>query len=451
MKYEATIIEKKLLAYLHKKHSGAAEELKQLKKDGNLFTQLIESNLLSAEAIYDFLESQFFGCFVCPQCGRQKLTGIVDGATLECPKCNIAMISDTSGNFENMVITGIDDPIIGCEIAQYRVRKFAGGGARGAVYEAVHKSLQRKVALKILKPNFVRANLTYVERFHEEARALARLAHPNIIQIHDAGKDRGLYFMAMEFIPSGSLKDKLKRLGQLWEDEALVIIQQVADALVTAHEKGLIHLDIKPGNIMIEKDGKAKLTDFGLVRQMALKGAEPGELIRGTPAYISPEQARRETLDERSDIYSLGITLFRMLSGVLPYVGSAHDIIRQHSATHHIKRLRTFMPEISREADAIVWKMVRKSPAERYQSARELKEDLTRTLKKQAPMALVEREQQKALRTSVAPATPKTVIKRKAKTEARPVSAAFFIGLGILGVTLAVIAYILIKVLNSRP
>jgi len=448
MARKLTKIEMKLVTKLVKKKLVAKESLKALDRDKNIIGQLIERRLVSAEYMNDFIEAHFYARFVCPECGRKILTGILGAGKLKCPDCGRAPEVDTSNDFSSIEIVDVGDPLVGYELAQYLIKEPAGQGARGVVYRAIHENLQRPVALKVLRPNFVRHNREYVDRFMEEARTLAQLVHPNVIKIYDAGEDNGLYYMAMEFAEGGSLKEKLRRLGTLWEEEALEIVRQIAEALITAHGRGLIHLDIKPANIMITQDGTAKLSDFGLVRQMNLKGAEAGEKIRGTPAYISPEQARNETLDERSDIYSLGISLFRILTGGLPYGGSSHDILRQHGSMHHIKRVRTFKPEISREADAITWKMVRKARDERYQSAVALKEDIERYQNGREPLALAERL---SLKKKKAVKRRERIVQNTADPQAETGKTAFYIGLGILGLALGILAYILLTVLNANP
>ena len=449
MSRKLTKIESRLVKRLLKKNLVSKEDLRSLQRDENIISQLVARRLLSAEYMNDFIEAHFYARFVCRECNRRILTGLLEAKKLRCPGCNEAPELDTSGDFSSLEITNAKDPLIGHEFAQYAIKKRAGQGARGVVYHAIHSSLQRPVALKVLRPNFVRHNREYVDRFTEEARTLAQLVHPNIIKIYDAGDDHGLYYMAMEFAEGGSLKKKLRRLGTLWEEEALGIVRQIADALITAHGKGLIHLDIKPANIMIANDGTAKLSDFGLVRQMEMKGVEAGEKIRGTPAYISPEQARNETLDERTDIYSLGISLFRILTGALPYGGSSKDVLRQHASPHHIKRVRTFKVEVSREADAIVWKMVRKSRDERYQSAFALKEDIERYQNGQEPLALAERlgkRKQKALRHKEAV----EIVQKAADPQVARSRTAFYIGLGILGLAVGILAYILLTVINAN-
>jgi len=204
------------------------------------------------------------------------------------------------------------------EIPGYRFVKELGRGGMADVYLAVQENLNRMVAVKILIPSVFRDSL-FQKRFRREAQTLSKLVHPNIITIYDVGRKGDTYYIVMEYLQE-SLKERIKTLKRRSPDESLLIIRQVAGALFYAHREGFIHRDIKPDNIMFRKDGTPVLLDFGIARPIkaATKLTKTGMSV-GTPNYISPEQAKGETIDGRSDFYSLGVVLFEMLTGRVPY------------------------------------------------------------------------------------------------------------------------------------
>ena len=216
----------------------------------------------------------------------------------------------------------------GCVIDDFILKDKIGEGSVGAVFKAVQQSLERVVALKILFQEYTDAS--GIASFLKEARAAANLSHPNLVQALAVGEENGICYMAMNYISGETLKDRLKMEDRIDVDEALHVVQQVAEALFYAWEESeIIHRDIKPENIMITGDGVAKLTDLGLAMPQSDWHEEME--ISGSPSYMSPEQFAGEKLDTRSDIYSLGITLYQMLTGELPYKGTnIKTVARQH-------------------------------------------------------------------------------------------------------------------------
>ena len=210
-----------------------------------------------------------------------------------------------------------------CVIRGYTILETLGQGGLGVVYKARQDSIGRTVALKVMFPNLV-SNKEYVQRFMREAKVSAELDHPNIVRGIDFGEAEGYYFFAMEYVNGGSLKEIIKEKGIFDEQEAVLVILKIADALKYAENRNLIHRDIKPENIMLTKDGIPKLCDLGLAKTLEstdMSLTRTG-IIMGTPHYISPEQAvGQKDLDIRSDIYSLGITLYHMITGDVPYQG----------------------------------------------------------------------------------------------------------------------------------
>ncbi|HPN85395.1 MAG TPA: protein kinase, partial [Victivallales bacterium] len=238
------------------------------------------------------------------------------GKKIVCPNCskNVAMPSSPFG--------------VGRMIGDYIIEEKLGEGSIGTVYLAHQASLDRKVALKILSEQY--ANAKGMSAFLSEARSAAKLLHPNLVQCFGVGEENGVCYMAMNYIKGKTLKDKIKSNGKIDVDEALHITQQVAEALHCAWEEArLIHRDVKPENIMIDDDGVVKLTDLGLA--MPQTAWHENMEISGSPSYMSPEQFTGEKLDSRSDIYSLGVSLYQMLCGKLPFVGKTlNSVARQH-------------------------------------------------------------------------------------------------------------------------
>jgi serine/threonine protein kinase len=210
---------------------------------------------------------------------------------------------------------------LGRHFPQLEILQLLGQGGMGAVYQARQTKLDRLVAIKILPPEVAR-DPAFAERFTREARALARLNHPNIVTVHDFGDVDGLYYFTMEYVNGHNLRDLLQA-GALPADQTRAIVPQLCDALQYAHDEGLVHRDIKPENILLDKKGRVKIADFGLAR---LVGLTPTYLtltgtheVMGTLLYMAPEQMKRtHTVDHRADIYSLGVVLYEMLTGELP-------------------------------------------------------------------------------------------------------------------------------------
>jgi len=247
-----------------------------------------------------------------------------------------------------------------------------GRGGTHTVYKARQLSMDRLVALKILSPRLA-TNKPYIERLFKEARAVAKLSHVNIIQGIDVGEDSGYFYFAAEFVEGETLGTRLAREGKLVEPEALAITEQVCLALSHFHTAAnMVHGDIKPGNIIITKNGVAKVADLGLARSIG----EVEGVAAGTPQYVSPEQARGGAIDIRSDIYSLGATLFHMVTGAPPFSGSsASEILAKH-LNQPVPPLKGCNPMLSDGINALVQKMMAKNPRERHQSPDELLQEL---------------------------------------------------------------------------
>lgn len=275
--------------------------------------------------------------------------------------------------------------LTGRTLGDYRLLRRLGSGGMGQVYLAEQLSLKREVALKLIRFDVADAE-TAMKRFQVEAETVARLNHPNIVQIYQLGEANGFRFMVLEYVEGRNLRHYLERKGPPDLPICLSIIRQVALALQKAHEVGVVHRDIKPENILLTRRVEVKVADFGLSRfftpqQPALHLTQSGVTV-GTPLYMSPEQVQGHPVDHRSDIYSFGVTCYHLLAGEPPFQGkTAFDV-----ALKHVKEepppLAAFRPDLPPELVAMVHKMMAKRPEDRYQSVREILRDLSRIREK---------------------------------------------------------------------
>jgi hypothetical protein len=260
---------------------------------------------------------------------------------------------------------------------RYDLRQTIGIGGMARVYLAHDRRLDRDVAAKILDPALASDPL-FVERFRREAQAAAALNHPNVVAIYDTGTTDDSYFIVMEYVPGPNLKEVIRERGALPEAEALTIGAQVAAALGAAHNRGLIHRDIKPHNILLHPDGAAKVTDFGIARAAGASQLTSTQTVMGTAHYLSPEQALHQPLDGRSDLYSLGIVLYEALTGQVPFNGDSLVAVAMMQVHEPPPPIRMIRSEIAPATEAAVIKALAKDPTQRYQSAAEMRAALLR-------------------------------------------------------------------------
>jgi beta-lactam-binding protein with PASTA domain/tRNA A-37 threonylcarbamoyl transferase component Bud32 len=260
---------------------------------------------------------------------------------------------------------------------RYEVQRAIAQGGMAEVFLARDQLLDRPVALKVLHPEYAR-DPTFVERFRREAQAAANLNHPNIVAIYDWGQDSGTYFIVMEYVEGRSLRDLMRAEGPLDANRAADIAVEVAAALSFAHNHGVVHRDVKPGNVLITPTGTVKVTDFGIARAGTSENLTQTGSVMGTATYFSPEQAQGLAVDGRSDVYSLGIVLYEMVTGLAPFTGDSPVAVAfkhvRDAPTPPSERNSTIPPDF----EQIVMTSLAKDPANRYQSADELRADLMR-------------------------------------------------------------------------
>ncbi|GAB2494850.1 Stk1 family PASTA domain-containing Ser/Thr kinase [Nocardiopsis aegyptia] len=263
------------------------------------------------------------------------------------------------------------DPLVGSTLdRRYFVESRIAGGGMATVYVAHDLRLDRRLALKVMHASLAQ-DPTFVQRFINEAHSVAKLSHPNVVQVFDQGEDQGHVFLAMEYVPGRTLRDMLKERGRLTPRDALNTMAPVLAALGAAHQAGMVHRDVKPENVLITEDGRVKVADFGLARavEQSNQGLTRTGTLMGTAAYLAPEQIEKGTADARSDVYASGIMFYELLTGSQPHTGETPIAIAYQHVTEDVPRPSHFLPGLPPEVDALVTKATERDPRYRPSNA----------------------------------------------------------------------------------
>lgn len=266
--------------------------------------------------------------------------------------------------------------MIGTVLAsRYEIIEQVGGGGMALVYKALDRLLNRFVAVKVLRQQFVHDE-EFIRRFGREAQSAASLSHPNVVSIYDVGQEGEIHFIVMEYIEGRNLNEIIKERAPLQAEEAIRVASQICDALDHAHQNHIIHRDIKPHNILIGNNGRVKVTDFGIARAVTSSTITQTGSVLGSVHYFSPEHAKGVMTGEKSDLYSLGIVLYQMLTGKLPFLGESPISVALKHLQEPFEEPRKVNSLIPQSVENVILKSMRKNPAERYQSAKEMLDDL---------------------------------------------------------------------------
>src|SRR5512139_2653150 len=277
----------------------------------------------------------------------------------------------------------MNDPMIGRTIGKYRIVEHLGRGGMAEVYKAYQPNLDRYVAVKMMH-TFLSDEKEFLARFEREAKVVATLRHPNIVQVYDFDVEGGVYYMVMEYINGESLRTRLQILedngGWVSLDDAARIILAVGSALKYAHERGMVHRDVKPANVMITLDGQVILTDFGIAKIVSASNLTASGAMVGTPSYMAPEQGMGQPGDERSDIYSLGVMLYQLVLGRLPFDADTPLAVVLKHINEPLPLPKTLKPNISDDLNRVIMKALAKDPNDRYQKVANLTADLRKAM-----------------------------------------------------------------------
>ena len=269
---------------------------------------------------------------------------------------------------------------------RYRLEAKLGSGGMSTVYLARDTTLDRPVAVKVMHRE-MSEQADQLERFRQEARAVAKLSHPNVVAVIDAGEDGGYPYIVFEYVEGETLKQRINRVGPLDTQEALAYAIEIGRGLTVAHARKMVHRDIKPQNVLIDAEGRAKLTDFGISRQLERDGLTATGRVLGTTDYVSPEQAMGHGVDQRSDIYSLGVVLYEMLTGQVPYRADSQVGVAMKHVNEEMPDVQQRRPELSAAAALVVERATAKDPNQRYQDIGEMIDDLSTALEVEAARA----------------------------------------------------------------
>ncbi len=295
-----------------------------------------------------------------------------------CKKCATPLLppQPTAPPFTQTLETATPELTTGSLFAgRFQIIEELGRGGMGRVYRALDKKLNEEVALKLIRPE-IAADLSTLERFHNELKLARKISHPNVGRMHELMEEAGMHFITMEYVPGQDLRGLIRQTGQLTARKAIAIGKEICEGLAEAHRRGIVHRDLKPSNIIIDRAGDARIMDFGIARSMADESRTGAGVMVGTPEYMSPEQVEGRDVDERSDIYSLGIVLYEMLTGRVPFIGDTPFTVGMKHKSEMPKSPKLLNPNISDDLSGVILTCLEKDREKRYQSATDLRADL---------------------------------------------------------------------------
>ena len=281
----------------------------------------------------------------------------------------------------------VNDDLLGVTLGHCVIEHMLGQGGMARVYRGRQENLDRMVAIKVLPPYYA-ADPAFVERFKREARAMARLSHPNIVTVHDAGEEDGRLFIIMEYVNGGTLRQHME--SAMATREIARVVREVANALTYAAAMGIIHRDVKPVNVLMDQSGRAVLSDFGIAKVLQTSAAltHAGAGV-GTPEYMSPEQCQGGSVDARADIYALGVMLYEMLTGHTPFEADNYTALAHSHIYEPVPPPSKYNPRISPAVQSVVLKALEKTPSDRFQKATEMSLALDQAIAAQTPFVPV--------------------------------------------------------------
>jgi len=316
----------------------------------------------------------------CPKCHFEN-----PADTIYCGKCATPLkpAEEISVPHTETIQISIKELSTGSTFAgRYQIIEELGKGGMGMVYKAHDTEIKEKIALKLLKPE-IAADEKTIERFRNELKFARKIAHRNICRMYDLNEEEGTQYITMEYVPGEDLKSTIRRIGQLPIAKSISIAKQICEGLAEAHQLGVVHRDLKPQNIMIDKEGNVRIMDFGIARSLEAKGITEAGMIIGTPEYMSPEQVEGKEADQRSDIYMLGVILYEMVTGKVPFEGDTTLSIALKHKTEEPLDPREINAQIQEDLSRLILKCMEKDKKRRYQRAKELLSELSKIREKE--------------------------------------------------------------------